>query len=126
MRSRYTAYTQADMDYIARTMRGAASEHFDAESAHKWAKRSRWIKLEVLHASMDGQKGFVEFRAHYSLANKLYVLHEISEFHLDQGEWYYIDGQTPPVDSAKKTISAGRNEPCPCGSGKKFKKCCGK
>jgi uncharacterized protein YecA (UPF0149 family) len=21
--------------------------------------------------------------------------------------------------------AAGRNEPCPCGSGKKFKKCCG-
>jgi len=24
---------------------------------------------------------------------------------------------------AKKTV--GRNEPCPCGSGKKYKKCCG-
>jgi len=23
-------------------------------------------------------------------------------------------------------VKAGRNEPCPCGSGKKFKKCCGK
>jgi len=29
----------------------------------------------------------------------------------------------PPVKSAK---NAGRNEPCPCGSGKKYKKCCGK
>ena len=24
------------------------------------------------------------------------------------------------------TIRVGRNEPCPCGSGKKYKKCCGK
>lgn len=26
----------------------------------------------------------------------------------------------------KKTIKVGRNEPCPCGSGKKYKQCCGK
>ncbi|HHW23437.1 MAG TPA: hypothetical protein GXX26_11250 [Clostridiaceae bacterium] len=23
-------------------------------------------------------------------------------------------------------MKIGRNEPCPCGSGKKYKKCCGK
>jgi preprotein translocase subunit SecA len=27
---------------------------------------------------------------------------------------------------AKKAEKIGRNEPCPCGSGKKYKKCCGK
>ncbi len=34
------------------------------------------------------------------------------------------DGSEPrePVHRGKKT---GRNEPCPCGSGKKYKKCCG-
>jgi uncharacterized protein YchJ len=26
----------------------------------------------------------------------------------------------------KKVPSVGRNQPCPCGSGKKFKKCCGR
>jgi preprotein translocase subunit SecA len=25
-----------------------------------------------------------------------------------------------------KSRKVGRNEPCPCGSGKKFKQCCGK
>jgi preprotein translocase subunit SecA len=28
-----------------------------------------------------------------------------------------------PVKREKKI---GRNDPCPCGSGKKYKKCCGK
>ncbi|HIB01558.1 MAG TPA: hypothetical protein EYO31_06725 [Phycisphaerales bacterium] len=28
--------------------------------------------------------------------------------------------------SAGGTMTVGRNEPCPCGSGKKYKKCCGK
>ena len=31
--------------------------------------------------------------------------------------------RTPPVRNG--TTAIGRNDPCPCGSGKKFKKCCG-
>lgn len=31
-----------------------------------------------------------------------------------------------PVEQARKTRPVGRNDPCPCGSGKKHKKCCGK
>jgi SWIM/SEC-C metal-binding protein len=31
---------------------------------------------------------------------------------------------TPETFIAEKTV--GRNDPCPCGSGKKYKKCCGK
>ena len=52
--------------------------------------------------------------------------------------WHYIIGFEPdkPEDISDletmlnpaepvTTIKVGRNEPCPCGSGKKFKKCCG-
>lgn len=31
-----------------------------------------------------------------------------------------------PVEQAHASKATGRNDPCPCGSGKKFKKCCGK
>lgn len=31
-----------------------------------------------------------------------------------------------PVEQAHGEQAPGRNDPCPCGSGKKFKKCCGK
>jgi yecA family protein len=30
----------------------------------------------------------------------------------------------PPTRTVTKAIRVGRNEPCPCGSGKKFKRCC--
>jgi len=33
-------------------------------------------------------------------------------------------GNTPKT--SKKSDSIGRNDPCPCGSGRKYKKCCGK
>jgi preprotein translocase subunit SecA len=29
------------------------------------------------------------------------------------------------VQTVRRSKKVGRNEPCPCGSGKKFKKCCG-
>lgn len=33
----------------------------------------------------------------------------------------------PPVEPIRKEKQeVGRNDPCPCGSGKKYKKCCGK
>ena len=31
----------------------------------------------------------------------------------------------PRVETLRKAPEPGRNDPCPCGSGKKFKKCCG-
>jgi preprotein translocase subunit SecA len=32
----------------------------------------------------------------------------------------------PPVEPIRAGQTVGRNDPCPCGSGKKYKKCCGK
>ena len=43
------------------------------------------------------------------------------------GRWYFVDGETigqKPV--VREGPRIGRNDPCPCGSGKKYKKCCGK
>ena len=33
--------------------------------------------------------------------------------------------ETKKVDPVHVDAGPGRNDPCPCGSGKKFKKCCG-
>jgi preprotein translocase subunit SecA len=34
--------------------------------------------------------------------------------------------QLPKVTIRREVPKVGRNEPCPCGSGKKYKQCCGK
>ena len=39
---------------------------------------------------------------------------------------YTNDGKETIKKSPTKTIKIGRNDPCPCGSGKKYKQCCGK
>jgi len=38
---------------------------------------------------------------------------------------YNKSGDTPPSQTVRSGSKVGRNDPCPCGSGKKFKKCCG-
>jgi preprotein translocase subunit SecA len=43
---------------------------------------------------------------------------------LSRGGGEAAEKQAPPVK--RETRKVGRNEPCPCGSGKKYKKCCGK
>ena len=36
------------------------------------------------------------------------------------------DGDTTTKTRQAKSEKVGRNDPCPCGSGKKYKQCCGK
>jgi SEC-C motif-containing protein len=57
---------------------------------------------------------------------KDHVHHERSQFRKVDGRWYFVSGQkisAPPLKRDAEKV--GRNDPCPCGSGKKFKKCCG-
>ena len=38
----------------------------------------------------------------------------------------YVKAANARDPSKKSPADVGRNDPCPCGSGKKFKRCCGK
>lgn len=122
MRSRYTAYTEANIDYIIRSMKPPAANHFDAISAKEWALHAKWLGLQIMKTWTEGTIGFVEFVARFSENGKEYQLHELSEFHLIEKTWYYTHGKLP--SSHAKQHLAKRNAPCPCGSGKKYKKCC--
>lgn len=94
MRTRYTAYTELNMAYIAKTMQGPALAGFDPQSALEWAKQIKWLRLQVLNASIPiGNKAYVEFIAHYLFQGRRQSLHEISEFHCIEGHWYYVDGK---------------------------------
>ena len=120
MRSRYTAYCLADIDYIKKTMRGKAKVGFNDEDAKLWAKRVKWIKLLVIESCMENpHKGFVEFIATFIDGNTVKSIHEKSEFTQTERRWYYVDG----VQLPSKSNSIARNSICPCGSNKKYKNC---
>lgn len=124
MRSRYTAYSQGKIDYIKNTMKGKALIGFHEFDALQWAKSVRWIDLKIIKSGTSTpDSGFVEFAARFYEHNQIKVIHEISEFHKENGHWYYISGIHQPQLNKVKKPQVARNAPCPCGSGKKFKNC---
>lgn len=124
MRSRYTAYSMANIAYIKKTMIGKPLVGFNEEKAEIWAKEIHWIGLKIVQSYIDDSNehsGFVEFIATYLDEQTLKTLHEISQFELINGHWFYMDGQQPKSSQPNRKIS--RNAPCPCGSKKKLKNC---
>lgn len=93
MRSRYTAYTLANIGYIAKTMLPPAANDFDSISAKDFAEQAEWIKLDVLSSEMQEDEGRVEFVAHFIINGHPEVIHEKSLFKKIDGHWYYIDGE---------------------------------
>ena len=128
MRSRYTAYATHAFEYVQNTMLGEPLKDFNLEEAKQSANAVKWEKLEIIDApTPTAEEGFVEFKAYYNRDGKTFFIQEKSRFVKQENQWFYIDGEQrltnlkPMVNENK----VGRNDPCPCGSGKKSKKCCG-
>jgi SEC-C motif-containing protein len=128
MRSRYSAYALKNVKYILETCDDRAREEVDETATRNWSERTEWLKLEVLSTKDGGEhddSGEVEFVARFrDERGKEHSHHEHSTFTRRDGRWLYVDGKmqqnTPTVRESPKV---GRNELCPCGSGKKYKKC---
>ena len=115
MRSRYSAYVTGDGRYIVNTAVKEQRYEDDIELIKEYSRSVEWLGLEIVYA----EKNMVEFKAYYRDANSIKVQHEKSEFIFENGAWLYKDGKL-------LNSKIERNMPCPCGSGKKYKKCCEK
>ena len=130
MRSRYTAYALGDMAHLKRSLDPRWHASFDEPGAKEWSEKATWKGLTVLAAKAGSEtddEGEVEFVARFEMDGEEQQMRERARFRKKNGEWRYLDGkvkstQEPVVASGPKV---GRNDLCPCGSGKKFKKCCG-
>jgi SEC-C motif-containing protein len=129
MRSRYTAFTQQAMPYIEATLHPSQRHDYDAAGSAKWARESEWQGLEIVNVSADPEdanRSSVEFKAHYRANGATQVHHELAEFRKTGDTWYFFDGKMVGAGQFRReTPKVGRNDPCPCGSGRKYKKCCG-
>lgn len=95
MRSRYTAYTQANIPYIQATMRERAAAGYNPVEAARWASSAQWEKLRVISAfahNTDPDRYYVKFVALYSVQGQPQEINETSEFRRIEGRWYYVDG----------------------------------
>jgi SEC-C motif domain protein len=128
MRSRYTAYARREVDYIIATHEPATRAEVDRETTDQWARESEWLGLTVLATEAGGpndERGMVEFVARYRAQGHDLTHRERSTFARIEGRWYFVDGEVVKPAPVRAEPKAGRNDPCPCGSGKKFKRCHG-
>lgn len=130
MRARYSAYVVGDINFIGSSLVAGDRGAFDADGAKEWSQRADWQGLEILSTDAGGEQdseGTVEFVARYNIEDVEQAHHERAKFVKESGFWRYSGGRVVGVDPYRREEpKVGRNEPCPCGSGKKHKKCCGR
>jgi SEC-C motif domain protein len=132
MRARYSAYAKHEIGFLMDTILKDGDEDdssMDPEGTRKWSVESDWKGLEILETRAGGpadEKGKVEFIARYAQKGVLNAHHEVSSFVKKGGRWYFESGKLITEQVKRESPKVGRNEPCPCGSGKKYKACCGK
>lgn len=130
MRSRYSAFATANVDYLFDSLAPEARKDFDKKSTLHWASSSQWTGLDILETEggqAADETGIVEFVAHFVMEGEEKAHRERSSFRKnpETGGWWFVDEakkKQAPVVLGKQP---GRNDPCPCGSGKKYKKCHG-
>jgi SEC-C motif-containing protein len=128
MRSRYSAYAEHAVDYIIKTCIRDAKDDIDIKQTRDWSEKSRWLGLKIISTEKGGPgdtEGAVEFEAVYERDGLKDIHHEKARFKKQDGEWFYDKGDIVPRTVVRASPKIGRNEPCPCGSGKKYKHCCG-
>lgn len=137
MRSRYSAYVKVAEPYLKETLAPESRGDYSEGEVREWAKKSEWLGLQILKAEGNS----VEFIAKYKTQGKVLEHHEVSTFRKEGNRWYFVDGEShvheegkghqdhapaePKAPVVRASPKVGRNDPCSCGSGKKFKKCCG-
>jgi SEC-C motif-containing protein len=130
LRSRYTAFTQGAVDYILSTHHSRTKSEIKREEIEEWSKNSEWLGLQIVQSEAGKEsdtQGTLVFCAKYRAEGKDNDHWEQSYFEKEDGEWRFLDAkgiQTGPF--RRESPKTGRNDPCHCGSGQKYKKCHGK
>jgi len=125
MRTRYSAFVLVKPNYIVKTTIPAQQNLLDIKAIENWAKETDWAGLEIVtHTPKLGKRhAQVEFKAYFKTNENLQAHHELSAFvkvtdkNSNNARWYFLD---PTV-----SMSVSQKQPCICGSGEKFKRCCG-
>ena len=117
MCSRYAAYVLKNVPYIVETTVPSQQALLNVQAIQVWAENTQWLGLQILKTeTLTKLQSAVEFHAVFQGEEGEQTHHERSIFVKIDGRWYFVD-PTVPLPMMK--------QPCVCGSGKKFKHCCG-
>lgn len=128
MKSRYSAFVKGDVDYIFDSHHPDSRKEVNKNELTAWSKHSKWHGLSIISHSKgeaSDSVGEVEFLCIYEIEGRKMEHHERASFKKLDGRWYFYDGEILRGQVKRASPKIGRNDPCSCGSQKKYKKCCG-
>lgn len=129
MRSRYSAFVKHEIEYLMTSVAPKLRKDVARKEIEEWARGTTWSGLEIRATEKGGPEddtGKVEFVAKFKDGEEEKNHHELATFIKVDGKWHFEDGRPPPAKPVRlEGPRIGRNDPCHCGSGKKFKKCHG-
>lgn len=130
MRARYSAYAMHEIAFIASScLKENDEDSIDMDETRRWSEESEWLGLRIVRTEKGGvndTEGLVEFTATFKKKGLKDVHKEQATFVKKDGNWLYSAGSITPVTVVREGKKVGRNELCPCNSGKKYKQCCGR
>jgi SEC-C motif-containing protein len=125
MRSRYSAFVHRKLDHVERTNAPEIAGDFNRAEAERLAEECDWHGLQILNVKEVGDAAQIEFVIKFKRDGQDMAQAELASFRRENGQWLYESGQLNLQQNQRIVTKVGRNDPCPCGSGKKAKKCCG-
>lgn len=127
MRARYSAFAAGEIDFIVASTHSSTRGEVDVPYTTEWSRNSVWQGLQIIETKdVDENKSLVSFEAKFTQAGKEQTHREKSVFEREDGHWRFVTGDELKNPTVRyETPRPRRNEPCTCGSGKKYKKCCG-
>lgn len=127
MRARYAAFATGAIEFIVATTHSRTRREIDISQISDWSQNSTWRGLQIIDTKVVGNnKAHVSFEAQFTQHGKDQSHKERSVFEREDGKWRFVTGEELKNPTVRyETPRPGRNEPCSCGSGKKYKKCCG-
>ncbi len=119
MRSRYSAFILNDVNHLRRTW----MQNHCPDVISTGQGEVKWVHLQIEEAAATEKDtiGSVSFKATFISDSQAFTLYEKSTFRKVDNLWYYVQGE-----AKTKPQNIGKNSKCPCLSGRKFKRCCGR
>ena len=127
MRARYSAFVTGAIDFIVASTHTRSRKEIDITFIREWSETSTWNGLEIIDTRVVNEnKAYVSFEAKFTQREEDQNHREKSLFERENGEWRFVSGEELKNPTVRyEAPRPGRNDPCPCGSGKKYKKCHG-
>jgi len=126
LEKRYQAYVDGDVDFLIASVHPDKKNKHNRKQMEDWSKNAVWNGIKIEEEADEDSRSYITFQLKYQEQGQDIDHRERAEFRQHQGRWYYYDSKFPQGEPLRRDPNrVGRNDPCSCGSGKKFKKCCG-